>query len=473
MGNPPGPPDIGQPPAFVSVGDVAKQEIDPSNFGLLLSQGEQKAGWIERLAVAIWLALVKSLQAAISIVASLLDSLLAVLADFFLAAQAQNTPGFYQLTAALITDLTGIDIDGASLFSQFQQRGRIAAMQKVGGQIVDVLASEFAGVTQSDAGGVFTVGRGDGVGGLPAVPLTPEQGVNAARTFMGFAMSFAVREGNTDFFASLLPFGIGEGFKGYAEDLSKSLGLGRLTRLALRPLFQNLIGIPMTWALNKQYRPTLLGADLAVRAFNAGLFSAEQLVEELSRHGFSSERQNVLQSVHTKYPSERDLFLLELAGQIPADEQHTLLRRIGYNDDNIDLLIKTEPLHAKRELSLKLAENLVHQVLIGNIDGPTYASVLARFTLTQGEQQDFVGYVDELLAHPRKRLTFAQISAAFVDGIVSVDEVASYLHEEGYREDDIATLLQLDLFKLKEAQAKTAAAAAKKKKKQAGTPPGG
>jgi len=99
-------------------------------------------------------------------------------------------------------------------------------MQATGAAFVDLLASEFAGVTQTDEGGVFKVAKGTGIGGLPNVPLTPEGGMNAARAFLGFAMSFAVREGNTDFFASLIPFGIGEGYKAFAEDLSKSLGLG-------------------------------------------------------------------------------------------------------------------------------------------------------------------------------------------------------------------------------------------------------
>jgi len=85
---------------------------------------------------------------------------------------------------------------------------------------------------------------------------------------------------------------------------------------------------------------------------------------------------------------------------------------------------------------------------------------------------DLTGFASELLAHPRKRLTFAQMTTAFVDGIVSVDEVANYLHEEGYREDDIAILLQIDLLKLQAAHAKAAAKKAKTPKPVV-PPPGG
>lgn len=454
-------PILPTPPTTVNVGDVGAQEIDPKNFGFLFNQGQANSGWIERLAIAIWLGLVKSLQVALSMLASVMDALLAALGQFFLAAQANNTPGFYNLTADLITDLTGVEVDGGALFDRYQKRGRIAAMQATGGAFVDMLASEFAGVTQTESGGVFHVAKGDGVGGLPAVQLTPEGGMNAARAFLGFAMSFAVREGNTDFFASLIPFGIGEGYKAFAEDLSKSLGLGRLTRLALKPLFQNLVAIPMTWAFNKQYTPTLLGVGESVRAFNSGLFSGEELNEELSRHGYSQQRRNALQAFHTKYPSENDLFLLELSGALPSSEHRNLLHRIGYDDDNVDLLFKAEALHTSRHLSLRLAELMIRPLLVGEIDLATYRDVLSRFHLTEGEKTDLTGFASELLSHPRRRLTFAQMTSAFVQGIVNVDEVATFLHQEGYREDDIAILLQLDLLKLQAAHAKAAAKKAK------------
>jgi len=45
---------LGQPPGFVDVGDVGKQEIDPKNFGFLMDLGRANSGWIERLAIAIW-----------------------------------------------------------------------------------------------------------------------------------------------------------------------------------------------------------------------------------------------------------------------------------------------------------------------------------------------------------------------------------------------------------------------------------
>lgn len=458
------------PPPTVNVGEVGAQEIDPRNAMLLGALGANDAGTWEHLALALWAGLIKFIQPGIALFFSGVDTIMAGISDGMLAAQAQSSPGFYELIGHLITDLTGIEVDGGQLFNQFQTRGRVAAMQKIGGALIDTLASEFVGETQTDQGGVFTVARGSGIGGLPAVQITPEGGMNAARAFLGFAMSFAVREGNTDMFSHFIPWGLGEGFKDIAEDFSKSLGLGRLTRLAMKPLFQNLVAIPMTWAFNKQYTPSLLSAGESVRAFNAGLFSGEELNEELSRHGFSQQRRNALQAFHTKYPSENDLFLLELSGALPSSEHRNLLHRIGYDDDNVDLLFKAEALHTSRHLSLRLAELMIRPLLVGEIDLATYRDVLSRFHLTEGEKTDLTGFASELLSHPRRRLTFAQMTSAFVQGVVNVDEVATFLHEEGYREDDIAILLQLDLIKLQAVHAKAAAKKAKTPKPAGNTP---
>src|SRR6267143_1311060 len=138
MGSGPLPVLPGNPPTTVNVGDVAQQEIDPNNFGNLVARGVAESGWIEHLAIALWLGFIKSIEAGLSLFASIVDSFLALLSNAFLAAQCNSTPGFYQLTAALITDLTGVEVDGGVLFDRYQKRGRIAAMQATGGAFVDL-----------------------------------------------------------------------------------------------------------------------------------------------------------------------------------------------------------------------------------------------------------------------------------------------------------------------------------------------
>ena len=454
MGTGPTPPLPGDPPGFVNVGDVASQEVDPRNFGNLMSKGTADSGTWEHMALAFWTAFIKIIAPGISLFFDVVDVVFAAVAAGMQKAQAQSAPGFYELVGHLLTDLTGIEVDGGELFQQFQTRGRVAAMQQVGGALVDTLAGEFAGVFQANEGGVFTQGKGDGIGGLPAVQLSPDQGMNAARAFLGFAMSFAVREGNTDLLASFIPYGLGEGFKDIAEDFSKSIGIGRLTRLALKPLFQNLIAVPMDWAFKQQYRPSLLGADLTIRAFNAGLFTADQLKAELATHGFSDERQNILQAAHTKYPHEEQLQLLELTNQIGRQEHTNLLGRIGYDPDNINLVIKAEGAHVQRQLSIRLAESFLHEVAAATMDLPTYKEVLSRFTLTPNEQDAFVGLATELLNHARRRVTLAQMEEAFVEGIVNVEELEEYLRQRGYPDDDRRILLEITLLKLAAANAK-------------------
>lgn len=476
MGTPSNPLQPGQVPTTVNVGDVASQEIDPKVFSELWHLGADASGRLPKWVVQIIVTLIKCIKLAIGIWVGLIDEFLSILADYFQAAQGNSNPAFYSLVAALITDLTGIEVDGGRLVNTFATRGRLAAMQSIGGSLVDALTSEFTGGYQADRGGVFTASRGGGIGGLPAVNLSPEQGMDAARSFMGFVLSFAVREGNTDFFADSLPFGVGHAFKDITEDMSKNLGLGRMVRLALKPLFQNLISVPMTWAFNKQYRPTLLPPPEAIRANIAKLLADVDVGEELARHGYTQTKADILGALHAKWPNPKELFQAEAGGLQGPDTSNVFLNYQGYTDKGIEILRASHVDELRHHLALRLAETLIHPLLLGEIDMLAYTSVLDKTVLSDVEKQDLEAYANELLLHPRKRLTFAQMTTAFVDGVVAVDQVAEFLHEEGYKEDDISILLQLDLFKLAAAQAAAAAKKAKQKKASGSgttTPPAG
>lgn len=472
------PPEPVGPPIKVTVTDVADSEVDYRKQGELQALGSKDSGWIERLAAALWTALIRLLDPLIELAARAADKLLSAIAHFIDKAEAESSPEFYELLAAVIEDLTGVHVDGAQLFQEFQRRGRVGSMQNVGKQIFDLLASEFAGVPQQQGPGGFETPAGAGIGGLPATQLTPEQGLAAARAFLGFAMSWAIREGNQAMLAGLIPFGLGEHFRDYGTDLARNIGLGRLTRIVFRPLFQAMVATPAEWAMNKQYRPKLLAPGDAWRGFNAGFLDGPQLLEEFARQGYDETRRGVVQLLNTRMPNELQLFILELTGQMQRGEREIWLKRMGYTEETAGLVLKAQEKDFIRRLSFELAHRLLALVLSGAIDADTYKSIIDRFTFTESEKTALVGMVSELLSHPTRRITLAQMESAFKQGVVTVVELEQYLQTRGYPEDDRGILLQLallDLAKVEEAaKVKAAREAAKKPTTggSAGTPTG-
>jgi hypothetical protein len=471
----PPPPHVG-PPITVTVTDVTDQEVDPRQKSKLSSLGVEDSNIISDIIIAALFALAKIVEPLIRVAASVFDAFLTGLSEFFFAAQGQRDLGFYTLCAALMKDLTGIEVDGAQLAADFKNNGRLKAMQDLGGGLINALASEFAGVPQSTGPTAFVIEPGKGIGGLPDKPLTPEGGMDAARALMGFMTSFAIREGNTDILADYLPYGIGRWFKDFAEDFSKNVGIGRLARVAFRPLFQIMVGTPMTWAINKQYRPTLLSPAEAVRAYNGQQITHDQFVEELARHGYDSNRATALLNQRERNLNTKELQLLRLLGRMNDQDVLNHLQRQGYDLFDATNIMVVWDFELARESSIKAADKFIQSYLAGDLTGAELDLALTNTSqgqsgallLSDAEVSTLRGIAFDLKAFPRRRISAAQMLVALENQTVDILAYEDYLRQRGYPQDDI-DILGIDALIL--VKQKEAAAAKKAAKTKTTTPP--
>jgi hypothetical protein len=441
------------------VSDVATQEIDPANFAKLQASGFDQSGIIERFVVALLSGIVRLVSQIIALAASLFDGFLAALGEFFTAAQGQRGAGFYKLCAALMTDLTGIETDGNKLAADFAANGRLSAMEDLGGSLLNALAAEFTGVQQEGSGGAFQIAPGAGVGGLPVKTLTPEQGMQGARALMGFVTSFAVREGNTDILADYLPYGIGRFFKDFAEDFSKSLGIGRLARIGFKPLFSTLIAVPLQWALNIQYTPTQLNAAQIMQAYNAGLLSNADMRSAMQRHGYSEAYIQILIQASYTTLTLADIQTLRATTDLSESDVQTQLQTLGYSPSTIPLILKVWDIEPARKASLHAANKFIQDFLAGDITAAeldaafsgTGAQSAGRLLLTDGETRALLGIAGNLAAFPRKHLTVGQLTTALEEGSIDISEFEDALTAQGYNLDAVTILGTTALIKSKKA----------------------
>lgn len=466
------------PPIRVDVTGVASQEIDPANSARLSARGIRDSGLIERFVTALATTAITLGKDIITGISSFFDWSIAFVANLALSAQGQGTSGFYALSAALMTDLLGIEVDGDALYSKFVNGGRVEAMNYLGGTIFQALAAEFAGVHQRGKGNAFTFPIGSGMGGLPAVMPKPGDGIKAAETFLGFATSFAVREGNTDAFAEICENPIWNpvrALKDFGEDFSKSLGIGRLLRVAIRPLMQIMVAEPLTHDLNTQYRPTFLKPAEAVRAWASGFITLAEFQTEMAAAGYSDSRINALSWQHEKMPSVQELETLRAGRAIDPQDEKVWFHRLGYTDEVIALLQKARDLEPARKLSLRYLEHYLEQYLQGHLTQASVNSFLDamaasnRVLVTPGELEAvraLVALTATATLRPR-HLSLAQLQLGYIDGTITLQELEQHLTDIGYSADDVTTLGIETLIKARD---KAATAAAKAAKKKTGTP---
>jgi hypothetical protein len=444
-------------PIHIDVTDVATQEIDPANFAKLQGSGFEQSGIIERLVVALFTGIIKLLLPIIRLAGTLFDQYLVLIGTLYQAAQGQKTAEFYKLCAVLMEDLTGIEVDGDKLANDFQQNGRLAAMEELGGGLINALAAEFTGVKQLDSGGAFSIQPGTGVGGLPDQTLTPEQGVNGARALMGFVTSFAVREGNTDVLADYIPGNILVWFKDFAEDFSKSLGIGRLARIGFKPLFQTLIAVPLQWALNIQYTPTQLNPREIMKAYNAGLLSNADMRSAMQRHGYSEAYIQILIQDSYKGLELTDIQTLRATGGMSDVDATSALQSAGFSPQTVQLILKTWDVEPLRKSALAAAHRFVAEFIAGDLTSDEFNSAIDGLTnisggapvLSDGEVRGLKGLGSNVAAFPRKHLTVGQLTTALEEGLIDISEFESALTRFGYDLDAVTILGTTALIKQK------------------------
>jgi hypothetical protein len=437
----------------------------------LSSAGWRDSNIIPHIVSSVFAVLIDGLQKMITLLAGVFDDIAALVTEFFTAAQGQDTPGFNRLVAAVLSDTLGVEVNAADLQAAQFEGGRVAAMDKVGADLFNTLGNEF--ISQQ-----ATSEPGAGIGGLPGnpgVPLTPEQGVKAAQSFIGFALSFAVRQGNVAFLSSALPWEWLSGIREYGEMMAKNLGLGRLVRRALQPYIQTLIAAPLQEALNRQYRPHVLDAKQIASAFIRGDIDASDYRNRLQGLGYKDGDIDLLiRDTYTRL-NQGEVFILHENGIISDSDAQARILALGFNSSDFPLLQQARQYNAVQGADRKYADILATEHAEGLIDDTLFENEVLGLRIPKLERDAIIRNAVARRHQKRKQLSLGFMRRAYLDGQATIDELMAHVLALGYNQAD-ADLIEVEiLFQQAEkkavAAAKAKAAAAKAAGKATTTPP--
>jgi len=403
--------------------------------GKQFSQGVKDSGWIVDFWVSFWLSIWKGLMALISWLVDAIDLLLSVFVQILTALQGGKGEGAARLIAETLTDLMGVEIDPGLIQRGFG-KGTMGAMRAVGATFFKQLQAEM------EPG--------------PPFQVTPQTGLNAAETFIGFVLAFAIRQGNVEFLCELLPeqLRVFEGLREYGELMAKNLGLGRLTRLALAPLFKVLIQDPLTWHLNSTYHPTRMGESMAIKAWAMGKLSDQDLATEISYAGYDPALTEILQNEYSGKLSVSDVERLSAAGRIDEESAIFAIQRAGVQRGTADLMLDAERRRSAAGVVQELVLDIRKMFLDHFISADNRNALWSALPLADVQRQLLATEADTMFQFPTKRLSLAEMQTAFVQGIIDLTDLQTYLSDEGYSSDDQNTLAQLTLLKLETDAAK-------------------
>jgi len=457
-------------PIKVTAWGLSANEVDPVQAAVNTGVGLTQSGFIGAFVTAFFIALFKAIDYAVGLYFDNYDRLIAFIASQVSAAVTRNNPGLWIAIGALLSDLLGITLDGGQLFNQLATRGTLPAMEAVGGSLIDLLIGEFTQTATGTGGEVVYSSNPDAATGLPPANLSPTQGLLGAKALMGFVLTSAVRQANIDGLVDAIPFGLGEAFEKYSEGVRTNLGIGRMMRFALKPIFKVLIADQVARGMNIEYRPALLSTEEAYRAWVADPNLAYDVLGESAMHGYNAARTAALQWIHLEKPGRDELRTLHATG-LMADSDYALwMGRAGYHPEVRALLDQYEDIKPARAAVLKVVGTAAEKYLAGNTTAEQFqAFVTAMQTrvggapmLTAGEVNAFLNLPALTAAQKRhKNLGVAQMILMYEDGIITLQEFEQELTIQGYDPDQVNELVLLLLVKAKAAAEKAAAAAAK------------
>lgn len=338
--------------------------------------------------------------------------------------------------------------------------GVIAAVEEAGAPALVPVLTELAGrligqpVSENDlrraANADTETPIGSALADLALRAMTPksdalEPGVEGARRFLSTLTQFTANAWMEGALFELLTTIIPDmdSFESVAElphELVSALGLGRLARRALGPLADINISTPLKWQLNKQYRPTLLGASTVVRQFTRGRWDWEDVEEELARDGYSSERIDALLSEQIKRLGLDDLAFLLWSELLSLEEAIKTTREDGYDEQTASKLLNTQKLKREDAIYRLGAVAAIDAFVDRRLDDLSLWDTLSTNIPSEHERDLLLGSAKLRQALNTKVLSPSQAESCVKAGILAVADYRAALKRDGYNDADALSL---------------------------------
>ena len=281
-----------------------------------------------------------------------------------------------------------------------------------------------------------------------------------AANFVGMLTELTVRGWVLGLLGELETVGFIKGFEDLVADIVRTIGSGRLTRVALAPFVQAVVSDPAKQYVMLNYRPTLLGESLAARQVIRGYQDRAWLDAELGKAGYSADRISAI------LDSEQGVLPLAVAwrlshdGTITADDFATIGTKHGFLTSDAALIARWHELEITDQMARREAAQYLDLVRSGVLTFDEFKDLAGQLQLPAVELAYYVELAQIIVSHARRHLTIAQLGELLSRNIIALSEYRTYLDRLGYSSDDATLIELLEQRTLNDHAAATAARAA-------------
>ncbi len=351
--------------------------------------------------------------------------------------------GYGALVAAVLKDLFGIDVDPSTVSTRRAGPDRQAVANKLGQTITGTF---FAGVQANPSGGI-----------------TPSDA--AANQFLAVMMNMELNGWLESWFADAASYHLLEKWGELKDGISRTLGLGRMSRQVFAPPLKVLVHDPYLALLNQKYRPKAADVPTIMKAFLRGDLQRSDLSTLLGNQGYTEQEIGWLIVDHQKVIPDADVDYLVARGIWTHEQATNYLRQQGWTDEGSQYVLQV------------LADKRLQKYRVEHVNVATAAYVSGEATIDQltailqnsGLPDDEVAFQQNNAQLRRDvhvtHLTLGQIEQGILDGVMNLGDLTTWATRNNMPADDLAFLQLMTQFKLNKQtaseKAKNDAAAAK------------
>jgi len=222
-----------------------------------------------------------------------------------------------------------------------------------------------------------------------------------------------------------------------------SIGIGWLSWVVLSPLLTTVIADKMNEVGNYAFRPRSLTPTQLATLLMRNEIDEETFKEELRRQGYPDDAIELLIKVRYRLLTLPKLQNALKYNLISEEEFKNELLKLGYHPQYVDLILQlTKVTKIEKEKDLTKSEILrLYRLKI--IDRDKALTYLTRLGYDREEADLLLKIEDYQEANRIRHLSYSQIRRMYYRGIIDEAEVTNMLKELGYTDDAIKRILEL------------------------------
>lgn len=284
------------------------------------------------------------------------------------------------------------------------------------------------------------------VGG--ANPATTGAGETNAQFVLGSIVGIHLSSWMVNIISNLTGLGYLKWINSFDDVITAAISSRGLSRMAMKPYLAKFIGDPLERDLNLKLPLKIGQASGLVKRYIRGNMTAEELKAALRGQGYDDDVvADLLLDTKKFMPQDLAAWLVGVQSWT-AQNAGTYLEHQGYEAGEALLVAEWERNTLVRAQYRSLASSLVDAFIDRRLDNSTLRHLLDQAGFTPDEIDAMVTR-GAILQELSRRLTLAQVRSLFQEDLVDLDYVLSFLHDEGYGDDEVDLLALLE-FTLKE-----------------------